>query len=97
MSLDYRRWQHLFSRLPKDKWTLGDHLFMARRRERLYPQTVAGMMGWSLSTLSKYERAGDPGGVYPPARKLARLCDYLKVNPTDAFAGIRNDRSAEGK
>ncbi len=91
-----REWR-LRQRIPKDKWTLGDLLFMARHRERHYIETPALALSINANSIKKYERAGYPGGVYPKFPELVRLCRYYRVSADEAFASIENDQTGQGR
>lgn len=64
---------------------LGDLLKSGRLKKNLSFQTVVDETGYNVSSLKKYERAGD-GGVYPPMDKLARLAALYEIDPREIFS-----------
>ena len=66
--------------------TLGELLKQSRTQQSYSFQDVVEATGYNLSSLKKYERAGDKSGVFPPMDKLARLVALYKIDPREIFA-----------
>lgn len=66
--------------------TLGELLKQNRAQQGYSFQDVVEATGYNLSSLKKYERAGDKNGVFPPMDKLARLAALYKIDPREVFA-----------
>ena len=64
--------------------TLGDLLRCTREDIGLSRAKVAQKTGINENSLAKYEKAGQKGGQFPSAPKLAILCAVLEIDP--AFA-----------
>lgn len=65
---------------------LGELLKNSRVKQGLSFQDVVDRTDYNLSSLKKYERAGDTNGVFPPMDKLTRLCALYEIDPREVFA-----------
>ena len=67
---------------------LGDYLRFEREKKGWPRTTLAKFARMSPNSLVKYERAGYPDGQYPPIPKLAKICELLDIDPTQAFEHV---------
>lgn len=65
---------------------IGKVLRDARNKKGWTLKQLAEETEYNINSLSKYERAGEAGGAYPPYDKLAKLCAVLEVDPRDIMA-----------
>lgn len=64
---------------------LGGRLERERVSRKLSRAKLAELAGVNQNSLAKWEKAGQPGGKYPPLPKLTRLCKILEIDPREVF------------
>lgn len=71
--------------------SLGQKLKQAREKKGLTRQEFSDLAGINVNSLSKYERAGEKSGQYPPMPVLARMVRFLSIVPESIFAAVAED------
>lgn len=66
--------------------SLGSFLKFGRNNRKMTRKQLAEMVGANISSISKYEKAGEPGGHFPPIPMLAKITRALDMSSTDVFA-----------
>lgn len=78
------------------KNNLGVILLDARKANGHSRAELAKLAGMNANSIAKYEKAGEPGGQYPPFEKLVRLCFVLRLDPRVLFlAACKTDEEFE--
>lgn len=69
------------SDLEKEQKPVGLLFRFARKELGLSQKELAEKISVKVNSISKYEKAGTPGGQYPPMTVLAKLVSTLKLDP----------------
>ena len=71
--------------------SLGQMIKKARVRKGYTQARLSELSEIHVNSISKYEKAGEPGGQYPPADKLVKLSSLLSLDPRSLFAEVSED------